>query len=130
MKAFLYQLDPVDEWAVEAAVTNPVFDELFGAIIDEEPEASEAAAVLQPSKPSPLNRRHRKSVVTVVAVLILIGALVGVRAIGDGPVLTHPITTDWHQAQTLGSAGSSHGTWQLVDAVLSGTWQQNEDGPP
>ena len=130
MKAFLYQLDPVDEWAVEAAVTNPVFDELFGAIIDEEPEASEAAAVLQPSKPSPLNRRHRKSVVTVVAVLILIGALVGVRAIGDGPVLTHPITTDWHQAQTLGSGGSSHGTWQLVDAVLSGTWQQNEDGPP
>lgn len=67
MKAFLYQLDPVDEWAVEAAVTHPVFDELFGAIIDEQYGAREAAAVLRPSQPSSLNQRHRKSVVVVAA---------------------------------------------------------------
>ncbi|WP_298345236.1 hypothetical protein [Ferrimicrobium sp.] len=129
MKVFLSQLDPVDEWAVEAAVTHPVFAELFGAIIGDE----EIEAVAEPlqSSPSSSGRPSRRRTVVFVVVLILVGGFVGIRGLGGARVLTHPITTGWHEAQALDSGSSGrNGSWQLVDAVMSGTWQQNEDGPP
>ena len=128
MNVFLSQLDPVDEWTVEAAVTHPVFEELFGVIVGEE---IETASEPGPRCPPPSKRSSHGRIVALVAVLILVGALVGIRAFSGVRALTHPITTAWRQAQVLASGSSPRGgTWQLVDAVMSGTWQQNEDGPP
>jgi hypothetical protein len=55
-------------------------------------------------------------------------------SIGGG--LTSPITSAWQpgHSMSIGSGGSTshlrHGTWVLMDDVLSGTWQQNVSGPP
>jgi photosystem II stability/assembly factor-like uncharacterized protein len=80
-------------------------------------------------------RRRRDALVTsFVAVVVVVVAVVTLTSNGGG--LTSPITTSWQAGHTLSSgAGASHatdghGTWALVDDVLSGTWQQNAVGPP
>lgn len=64
----------------------------------------------------------------VAAAILLVGVLVN---FGSGPGRTTRVTTPWQAGQAFhgGSHGRS-GQWQLVDEVLSGTWQQNPSGPP
>ncbi len=79
-------------------------------------------------------RLRRRPVLTVALVVIVI-AVAAVTFLTTGGGLTSPITSSWQPGHSMsnGSGGSSHsrfGTWELVDDVLSGTWQQNVSGPP
>ncbi len=69
------------------------------------------------------------------AVVVLLAALAGVGVIGGNGALSRPFTTAWRRARLFVHASSRassarHGTWRLVDALLTGTWQQNDYGPP
>jgi len=132
MRTTLRRIDPVDEWAVEAAVTHPVFAELFEEIVGAPRQEDPAAAVVS-SIGGPA-RRHvprRTLLAGVAAVAVLIGVL-GAWVIGRGSGLSSSFTTPWHRAQTLDAGRSAHdaGTWRLVDDLLTGAWQQNDYGPP
>jgi photosystem II stability/assembly factor-like uncharacterized protein len=128
--------DPVDRGAVERALADPVFDELFEAIVSnsaEEPSWWPIEVGRQPRRPT--RRGWRMPVAAVAAVVVLLGVLVGVGVIGGGGGLRRPFTTSWKAARPLvytgqEGAATKHGSWHLVDAVLSGTWQQNVYGPP
>lgn len=133
MRTTLRRIDPVDEWAVEAAVTHPVFAELFEEIVGA-PREEDPAVVVASSLGGP-TRRHlprRALLAGVAAVVVLIGALAGTGVIGRGGGLSGSFTTPWHQAHALDAGRSAHGTgtWRLVDDLLTGTWQQNDYGPP
>jgi hypothetical protein len=76
-------------------------------------------------------------VVTVsaaIAMILLAGVLISV--VGGNSRLDSPMTTSWQPGKSLitkqvGDAGlSRHGTWELADDSLSGTWQQIPGGPP
>ena len=128
--------DPVDHGAVERALSDPVFDELFEAIVadsDREPDDWTPALALRPRRSA--HGSWRVPVAAVAAAVVLLGVLAGVGVIGGGGGLRSPFTTSWNAGRPFvhtgaGGAASKHGTWQLVDAVLSGTWQQNLYGPP
>jgi photosystem II stability/assembly factor-like uncharacterized protein len=74
---------------------------------------------------------QRRLVVAAVAaavVALVVGLLVGV---GNEPGTTSRATTPWQLGQAFhGSGHERTGQWQLVDDVLSGTWQQYTSGPP
>lgn len=68
-----------------------------------------------------------------VAALLLVGAAGATFSALRGGGLGGPVTTTWQPAHALGVPASAHeraGTWRLVDALLTGTWQQNVYGPP
>lgn len=88
--------------------------------------------------PSPPARRHRRTprrwrlaVTAAAAVVVLLSLLAGVGVIGGGGGLSRPLTTPWRASRAFVPADHAlrHGTWHLVDALLSGTWQQNVFGP-
>jgi hypothetical protein len=68
------------------------------------------------------------------AIALLLGLLAGIAVIGGGGGLSQPFTTAWKAGRPFvassGHTATRHGTWHLVDAVLTGTWQQNVYGPP
>ncbi|MGH8995095.1 MAG: hypothetical protein ACRDYB_03520 [Acidimicrobiales bacterium] len=132
MRTTLRRIDPVNEWAVEAAATHPVFSELFEEIVGAPREGDPAVVI--PSLDGPARRQlpRRALLAGAAAVAVLIGALAGTGVIGGGGGLSGPFTTPWHQAHALDVGRSAHGagTWRLVDDVLTGTWQQNDYGPP
>lgn len=75
-------------------------------------------------------RQRRAAMVAVAAVIVLlVSALVAVA--GHGLGVKGPVTTSWQAGRPLRSDGHEKaGQWQLVDDVLSGTWQQSTSGPP
>lgn len=75
-------------------------------------------------------RRRRGAVAVAAAVVVLLSVLAGVGVIGGGG-LSRPLTTAWKTARAFVPAHHRvrHGTWHLVDALLTGTWQQNVYGP-
>lgn len=131
----LRQADPVDRDAVERALTHPVFDELFDSLVADstEPEAVPLTRRRRQVGRSPLHR-WRVPAAVAAAIVVLLGLLAGVGVIGDGGGLGHPFTTAWKPARAFTHATSDHttrhGTWRLIDALLTGTWQQNFYGPP
>ena len=133
MRTTLHRIDPVDEWTVEAAVTHPVFAELFEEIVDA-PREEDPEVVVASSLGGPACRHlpRRALLAGVAAVVVLIGALAGIGVIGRGGGLSGSFTTPWHRAHALDAGRSAHGTgtWRLVDDLLTGTWQQNDYGPP
>jgi hypothetical protein len=75
----------------------------------------------------------RPRLALAVAALLLVGAVGGTFAALSGGGLGSRFTTPWQPAHALGVPGSAlerAGTWRLVDALLTGTWQQNVYGPP
>jgi photosystem II stability/assembly factor-like uncharacterized protein len=89
--------------------------------------------------PAPGPRRHRRSrarlstLVTFVASFIVL-AVATVAIFSDGH-LTAPIQSSWSAGHTFRTSGGAtiaprHGTWTLMDDNVSGTWQQNDQGPP
>jgi len=68
-----------------------------------------------------------------VAAAVVVGTVGGTLAALGGGGLSVPVTTGWQAAHALVVPRSAHeraGTWRLVDALLTGTWQQNVYGPP
>lgn len=131
-RAMLERLDPVDKEAVSRAASHPVFDELFEEIVAEELATSGTAAPIPPIGPGRRPSHWRAMVVAAAAVVVVLAVLGGVGVFGGGSGLTRPFTTRWHQAHALHAGRSAHGvgTWRLVDDLLTGTWQQNDYGPP
>jgi hypothetical protein len=75
----------------------------------------------------------RPRLALAVAALVLVGTVGGTFAVLSGSSARGPVTTAWEPAHALGVPRSTHeraGTWRLVDALLTGTWQQNLYGPP
>ena len=78
--------------------------------------------------------RRRPVLLSTLAAAVIAAAAVTLLSTGGG--LTSPITSAWQSgnSMSIGSGGSTshlrHGTWVLMDDVLSGTWQQNVSGPP
>ena len=142
MSTTLRRIDPVDEWAVEAAATHPVFGELCEEIVSAPParDPADAAASVLSRSARPRARRaaartrgvRRALVAGASAVVVALGALAGTGAIGGGGGLRGPFTTRWHDAHALDAGRSARGTgtWRLVDDLLTGTWQRNDYGPP
>lgn len=81
-----------------------------------------------------LRLRRRHILLVIFAVIVIVVAAVSLLFTGSG--LTSPITTAWQpgHAVPIGSGRSTshslHGTWVLLDDVLTGTWQQDVSGPP
>ncbi len=103
--------------------------------------ADPAENPVRPETGRPLQARrlatHRRRALgaAAAAVAAVLGLLAGVGVIGGGKGLSRPITTAWRRARLFGDTGSRgettrRGTWRLVDALLTGTWQQNDYGPP
>jgi len=132
MRTRLSRIDPVDEWALEAATTHPVFDELFEEIVGAPPGVDPPAVISSPSAPARRPLARRALLPGAAAVVVLLGALAGAGVIGGGGGLSGPFRTPWHQAHALdaGESARGAGTWRLVDDMLTGTWQQNDYGPP
>ncbi len=132
MRTRLSRIDPVDEWALEAAATHPVFDELFDEIVGAPPEGAPAVVISSPNAPARRPLARRALLAGAAAVVVLLGALAGSGVIGGGGGLSGPFTTGRHQAHALDAGKFAHGagTWRLVDDLLTGTWQQNDYGPP
>ncbi len=134
MRATLSRIDPVDEWAVEAAFTHPVFAELFEEIVGAPPEEGPPAvsSLGAPARWHLPRRVPVAGVAAVAAAVLLVGTLSGIAVIGRGGGLSGPFATPWHRGHALDPGRSAHGagTWRLVDRLLTGTWQQNDYGPP
>lgn len=128
--------DPVDHAAVERALSHPVFDELFDRIVSESMEESVEPTLARHGTPRrPAGPHWRVPVAAAAAVVVLLGLLAGVGVIGGGRGLRRPFTTAWKAGRpfvhtTSRGAATRRGTWRLVDALLTGTWQQNVFGPP
>lgn len=81
-----------------------------------------------------LSLRRRLVLTLALAVIMIVVAAATFLSTGGG--LTSPITSSWQSGHSMSirSGGSTshprHGTWVLLDDVLSGTWQQNLSGPP
>jgi hypothetical protein len=78
-------------------------------------------------------RAVRPKLALAVVVLFVLGTITGALAAFGGSGLGAPIKTPWQPARALPARGSAQqhaGTWQLVDALLTGSWQQNVYGPP
>jgi hypothetical protein len=115
----LGEVDPPD-----LVVTARVAAALEGA-------ASEATAANSRGRRTRL--RSRRFLVSAISMIIIVVAAVTLVSNGGG--LSSPITTAWQTGHSLAGSGSSgahasHGTWTLMDDVLSGTWQQDLSGPP
>jgi len=132
MRTTLTRIDPVDDWVVESAVTHPVFAELFEEIVDVPPDRAEVATGCSSGTRAPRHVAPRALLTVAAAVVVLVGTLAGAGVIGGRNQLSNPFTTRWHTAHPMEIAGSGHraGTWRLVDDLLTGTWQQNDYGPP
>lgn len=103
------------------------------ALAEPTANATDTAIPLRSQLHRSLRRRLRLPVAAAAAVVVALGVLAGVGVIGGGGGLSRPFTTPWRPAHALGEPGSAHeraGTWRLVDALLTGTWQQNVYGPP
>jgi hypothetical protein len=75
----------------------------------------------------------RPKLVLAAATLLVVGAVAGTLASLGGGGLSRPFKTSWRPAHPLAApekAVERSGTWRLVDALLTGTWQQNVYGPP
>jgi hypothetical protein len=128
--------DPVDGDAVGEALSDPVFDELFDFLVaGEAGRSADRAASMRPQEGRRDGRRWRAPVTGVAAAVVILGVLAGAGVIGGGRGLSGPFTTTWTPAKRFvhGSSrggATRQGTWRLVDASLTGTWQQNLYGPP
>ena len=89
--------------------------------------------------PASAPRRHRRLRVRIGTLATFVAAFfvlaVATVSIFSNGHLTTPITSTWsagHAFRT--SAGATitprRGTWTLMDDAVSGTWQQNDQGPP
>ena len=127
--------DPVDHRVVERALSDPVFDELFEYVVAEPEEASVDLLTIQRLRVRRSTlRRWRVPGAGAAAVAVLLGALAGVGVIGGSSGITHSFTTAYKAAKPFvhssSGAVTKSGTWRLVDALLTGTWQQDVYGPP
>lgn len=133
MRTALRTIDPVDEWAIEAAVTHPVFAELADAIMSGPPDGGVDGMVPMTGPPARRHLSRRAMLAGAAAVVLMLGVLAGTGVIeGAGSGLNGSFTTHWQEARHLEVGRSAHGvgTWRLVDDRLTGTWQQNDYGPP
>lgn len=132
MRTRLGTLDPVDERAIEEAVTHPVFVELYNEIIATPPTQAAGLEVVSMSRG--LRRPLARPVLLMVVALVLtvFGVLAGTGILGGGGGVGVPFTTRWHEARPVEAkrSAASVGTWRLVNDLLTGTWQQNDYGPP
>ena len=131
--AELRGLNPITEAEAERVAASPVFDEFRRELVDDRGEGTpdvEGEDVLR-LHDHPRYRR-RVAIATLAAAVALIVSLVAVNGGNSG--LTQPVTTAYQGGTSfhVASHGANHksGTWRLVDDLLTGTWQQNADGPP
>ena len=132
-RIILEYLDPVDEHAVERATADPVFDELLHQLLTEEGDPAPGSGAVTVPLSRRLPRYRRGLAVAAAAVVVIAGTLVGVSLFGSTSPLHGPVTTPWRAARPFSPGAGPHnksGTWQLVDAQLSGTWQLDVHGPP
>ena len=126
-------IDPVDETALDAVTSLPVFDDLRSETTALQPESIADGQVFQVGLRDHWQNRRPLLLVAVAAVLVLLAGLI--VAVGANSALTHPVSTAWEPGQVF-SPPPGHlthrraGTWRLLGAVLTGTWQQNSSGPP
>ena len=133
-------MDPVDRVGVERFVTDPVFDELYEAIVSSRDDESAVLPVGQYAGGghvrlgrSPRLTQRRRWAYLVAAAVIVVTA-VGVF-VNSGVQPTGVTTTPLHAARPLTSrpfapTKQTSGHWRLVDDLVSSSWQQNTSGPP
>jgi hypothetical protein len=131
------RLDPIDKTEVERVSSRPVFDELRQHIMEVSPHGDVPPHVEASSLRLHFTPRYRRPTSVVAVAVAAIIVIVGLFVVGGGgPGSRVPITTPWQAARpfSVTPRGSTPhkqmGTWQLVDDLLSGTWQQNPSGPP
>lgn len=132
-RTILEHLDPVDDEAVERAMADPALDELVNQLVTDDGDAVPGSGRVPLAQLRRPPRQRRGLVAAAAVVVILAGTLVGVSLLGSTSPLHGPLTTPWRAAIPLApraGAGAQSGTWQLVDAQLSGTWQLDVYGPP
>lgn len=132
-RTILEHLDPVDDEAVERAMGRPVFDELLDELVAKDGDAVRGSGGVTVPLLRRLPRRRRSLAAAAAGMAVLAGTLSGVTFLGSTSPLHGPLTTPWRAAIPLApraGAGAQSGTWQLVDAQLSGTWQLDVNGPP
>jgi hypothetical protein len=123
--------DPVDRAAVEHASASSAFEELFDQIV------AFPLSLTTPA-PEPVRGRHslrrRPYRFAGFAAVLLLATMLPIVLTTGGPRTTSD-TTPFHAATAFTPSSASRsrnrsGQWQLLDAVLSGNWTQNVDGPP
>jgi hypothetical protein len=122
--------NPVHPAAIEQLSTSPAFEELFNDIVKTAPSPSGAELATFPRRPP----GHRLYVWTSVAAVVVLGIVLPITLSRGGGGLTKVATTPFRAAKPFMPSGTLRparsGQWQLVGAVLSGTWTQNSHGPP
>lgn len=134
----LAPFDPVDQRDVEHLASSPAFDELLDALVNGTTEQAGGDWDQHPwqhLRTRSTARRVRWAVTVAAAAAVTAVLWVVVTPTTPAPSSHPPFTTAWSPAQPLPAAGQPsrsehHGTWQLVDELLSGKWTQNVDGPP
>lgn len=129
--------DPVRRAVIEEVTSHPVFEDLVQQTVTSAPGApitTTTAARRQASGLLHLGRRH-SWLAAGLAVTAVLGAVLPIVLTGGGR-LSHAITTPFEAAKPFTPSPSNSGPslrsgkWQLTGAVLSGSWNQNTEGPP
>ena len=124
--------DPVDPALAERASTGPAFEELFHHIVAVTPPPSPGRSE-PPWAPGP--RHGRRYLLAGVAAVALLATVLPIILTSRSGGLTKATVTPFHAPTPFVPPSASgrrvrSGRWQLLGAVLSGTWIKNTDGPP
>jgi hypothetical protein len=131
----LRQLDPALSVDVDVVAQYPIFDELFTHIVSEQQvDAGDNETGTQPVRirRRPLRASGRMVLMSAAAVILVIAIAASILSGPSG--LRGRITTSWHAAHVLPSAGSiprgsATGSWQLVGDIVHTGWQLHTTGP-
>jgi len=124
--------DPVTVQVVEQVMATSLADEIADEILRSSDTGSEAQAVRW-------RRPHRaRRSLLVAAVGVIVALAVALPLIGRSSVTTSSTTTPFRAGRifrpsaTRSGQAEPSGRWQLVTAlsVITGSWQQNTEGPP
>lgn len=152
----LAPFDPVDQGDVDQVANHPAFDDLSDVLVTDAAGQAGGSSDGHPWRQlrrKSSARRLRWSAVAVGAAAVIVAVPVTVDLatspsahppvttapsprppVTTLPVSHPPFSTAWTAARPMpvpgGSSREHHGTWRLLDDVLSGQWTQNVDGPP
>lgn len=124
--------DPVDESSLEAVVESEPFRVLLEQIVSRTDDIVLDQPVPLTARPEHKGHSRRSYVGLAAAVVALLGILAGTGVLGRSGGSIRPFSTPWQQERLFLSGKSGHGggIWQLVGDFSSGTWTQNDYGPP
>jgi photosystem II stability/assembly factor-like uncharacterized protein len=126
----IFPPNPVHPAVIEQVNTSPAFDELFDDIVRTAPSPSGTELVAVPRRAP----GHRLYMWAALAALVVLGIVLPIVLSSGGGALTRAVTTPFRASKPFMPSGTARpapsGRWQLLGAVLSGSWTQNTHGPP